>query len=247
MMMRNVVLSLFAFFILSSNTHVREDSKNKLKKSNEEISNFKEMNHTDSKSYNDLYLSFSSEYKNFPKYEVLKLALDGFYHIRNKGYVEKEIITIIDFSVSSNIKRLWVIDIEKGQILFNSLVAHGRNSGDEFANNFSNKAESYQSSLGFYATGEVYQGKHGFSLKLDGLEKGLNDKARDRAVVMHGADYVAESFIKKHNRLGRSLGCPAIPNLLTKDIINTIKDKSCLFIYHQKAYHPTFSIENLNV
>ena len=111
-------------------------------------------------------------------------------------------------------------------------MAHGRNTGDEYANSFSNAAESFKSSLGFYATAEIYKGKHGISLKLDGLEKGINNNARERAVVMHGADYVANSFIKNHQRLGRSLGCPAIPVAFTKEIINTIKDKSCLFIYH---------------
>jgi len=134
--------------------------------------------------------------------------------------------------MSSNSKRLWVIDLTTNKVLFNSLVAHGKNTGEEFASYFSNKAESFQSSLGFYATAEVYNGKHGMSLKLDGLQKGLNDKARERAVVVHGADYVSENFIKNHKRLGRSQGCPALPVELNEKIINVIKDKSCLFIYH---------------
>jgi hypothetical protein len=111
-------------------------------------------------------------------------------------------------------------------------VAHGRNSGEEYANSFSNSGDSFKSSLGFYATGEIYIGKHGNSLRLDGLEKGLNDNARSRGVVMHGADYVAENFIKNNQRLGRSLGCPALPIELTDEIINLIKNKSCLYIYH---------------
>ena len=127
---------------------------------------------------------------------------------------------------------MWIIDMNQNKIILNSLVAHGKNSGEEYADNFSNKNQSNKSSLGFFATGEVYQGKHGLSLKLDGLEKGINDNARQRDVVVHGADYVSENFIKNHKRLGRSQGCPAVPVELSKKIIETIKDKSCLFIYH---------------
>jgi hypothetical protein len=167
-----------------------------------------------------------------PNFECFSLAMNGFQKLKERGLVEKNILTLVDFSLSSNTKRLWVIDLDKGKILFQTLVAHGRNTGEEFANNFSNKAESFQSSIGFYATGEIYNGKHGLSLKLDGLEKGLNDKARDRAVVIHGADYVSESFIRQNKRLGRSQGCPAIPVEMNEKIISVIKNKSCLFLYH---------------
>jgi hypothetical protein len=122
--------------------------------------------------------------------------------------------------------------MDKNEILFHSLVAHGRNTGDEFANEFSNVTDSNKSSVGFYATGELYNGKHGLSMRLDGLQKGLNDNARQRAVVVHGADYVSESFIKQNKRLGRSQGCPALPVEMNNKIISIIKDKSCLFIYH---------------
>lgn len=170
-----------------------------------------------------------------PNFECFNMALDGFYLLKDKGLVQKNILTLVDFSLSSNFKRMWVIDLEKNIILFQTLVAHGRNTGEEFAKVFSNKAESYQSSIGFYATAETYNGKHGMSLKLDGLEKGLNDKARERAVVMHGADYVSETFIKQNKRLGRSQGCPAVPVEMNGKIINIIKNKSCLFIYHPSA------------
>jgi hypothetical protein len=170
-----------------------------------------------------------------PRFECFNLALDGFNLLKNKGLVQKNILTLVDFSLSSNTKRLWVIDLDKKVIMFQTLVAHGRNTGEEFAKEFSNRAESFKSSIGFYATGEIYDGKHGLSLKLDGLEKGLNDKARERAVVIHGADYVSESFIKQNKRLGRSQGCPAIPVEMNAKIINVIKDKSCLFIYHPSA------------
>lgn len=167
-----------------------------------------------------------------PELRTFSEALKGFYLLKEKGVIQKDILTLIDFSLSSNLKRLWVIDLSSNTILFQSLVAHGRNTGEEFASAFSNVNSSFKSSLGFYATGEIYQGKHGASLRLDGLERGTNDNARERGVVMHGADYVSESFIRAHKRLGRSQGCPAVPVELTDDIIQTIKGKSCLYIYH---------------
>jgi hypothetical protein len=178
--------------------------------------------------YNNLH---SNQFA-LPKLESFAVALKGFYSLKEKGLIKKDILTLVDFSLSSNTKRLWVIDLITGDVLFHSLVAHGRNTGEEFASNFSNSAESYKSSLGFYATGEIYNGKHGMSLKLDGLEKGVNDNARARGVVMHAAEYVSNSFIKNNHRLGRSQGCPAVPVELSKEIISAIKNKSCFFIYH---------------
>jgi hypothetical protein len=179
-----------------------------------------------------IYSNLQSNNLALPKLESFKKAMKGFYEMKEKGFIKKDILTLIDFSLSSNTKRLWVIDLATNTILFNSLVAHGRNTGEEFANSFSNAAESFKSSLGFYATGEIYNGKHGKSLKLDGLEKGINDNARNRGIVMHAADYVSNFFIKAHNRLGRSQGCPALPAEFTMKIINKIKDKSCLYIYY---------------
>lgn len=184
-----------------------------------------------------VYGSLNANHFALPKLESFSEALKGFYELKEKGLVEKDILTLIDFSLSSNTKRLWVIDLSTNTILYNTLVAHGRNTGEEFATSFSNDVSSYKSSLGFYTTGEVYNGKHGLSLKLDGLEKGVNDRARARAVVMHGADYVSDSFISNNERLGRSLGCPAIPEEFKKEIIQTIKNKSCLFIYHPSRNH----------
>lgn len=171
-----------------------------------------------------------------PKRDCFAKAMKGFYILKEKGLIQKDILTVVDFSLSSNTKRLWIIDLDTNTVLYNSLVAHGRNTGDEFANSFSNDSSSFKSSLGFYATGEIYNGKHGKSLRLDGLEKGINDSARSRGVVMHGADYVSNSFIKNHQRLGRSQGCPAVPVELANEIINIIKDKSCLFIYHPSTF-----------
>jgi len=174
-----------------------------------------------------------------PKMESFTKALEGFYSLKAQGKITKDVLTLVDFSLSSNTKRLWVIDLSTNTILFHSLVAHGKNTGEEFADAFSNKAESFKSSLGFYVTGEIYTGKHGKSLRLDGQERGVNDNARNRSVVMHGADYVSESFIRDHHRLGRSQGCPAIPVELTDEIIDAIKDKSCLFIYHPARKAPS--------
>ncbi|MBC5838899.1 murein L,D-transpeptidase catalytic domain family protein [Flavobacterium muglaense] len=178
-----------------------------------------------------VYDNLNSNNYTLPNLESFTEALRGFYLLKEKGLITKDVLTLIDFSLSSNEKRLWVIDLNTNTVLFHSLVAHGRNTGEEFATSFSNSPESYKSSLGFYSTAEVYNGKHGKSLKLDGLERGINSNARERAVVIHGADYVSNSFIQNNRRLGRSLGCPAIPLELTDQIIETIKDKSCLFVY----------------
>lgn len=159
-------------------------------------------------------------------------AMEGYLKFKEKGIIQKDILTLVDYSLSSKKNRLWVIDLKNNIILFQSLVSHGRNSGNEFAVNFSDKPESYKSSLGFYATGETYYGKHGYSLRLDGLEKGLNSNARARAIVVHGADYVSEKFARQNGRLGRSLGCLALKQGLTKEVIDVIKDKSCLYVYY---------------
>ena len=168
--------------------------------------------------------------------EAIQMAVAGYQKLRSLGKLANlQYLTIADFSKPSNEERLFIIDMQLMQVVVKSLVAHGRNSGTKMAHQFSNQLSSFQSSLGFYVTAEVYNGKHGLSLKLDGLQKGLNDKARERAVVIHGADYVSESFIKQNKRLGRSQGCPAVPVEMNEKIINAIKDKSCLFIYHPAA------------
>jgi hypothetical protein len=167
-----------------------------------------------------------------PSTDLLQTALSGYDLLKEEHTIHRpEVITIIDFSLPSNKERLWVLDLVEAKVLFHCLVSHGRNSGEIMAQKFSNKPGSYASSPGFYTTGETYFGKHGFSLRLNGIENGINDKARERAIVIHGADYVSPEFIKKNGRLGRSLGCPAIPEKLSKEIIETIKDGTCLFVY----------------
>jgi len=167
-----------------------------------------------------------------PGRDLLWMALAGYESLnQDKRFEREQLITLIDFSLSSDQKRLWVIDLSSFEVLIHSHVSHGRNSGELYAEVFSNTPGSYTSSAGFYSTGETYIGKHGLSLYLDGLEEGINDKARDRAIVMHGADYVSEEFIAKHGRLGRSHGCPAVPVELNEQIIKTIKGGSCLYIH----------------
>lgn len=164
--------------------------------------------------------------------KVFKLGLNGLEKLKAKGAVSKNILSICDFTQSSNNKRLYVIDLQAGTLLFNTLVAHGKNTGEEFARTFSNQPSSYQSSLGFFTTKNTYTGEHGLSLKLGGMEPGFNNEAENRAIVMHGADYVSDTFINRFGRLGRSFGCPSVPIELHEAIINTIKDGTCLFIYY---------------
>lgn len=164
--------------------------------------------------------------------DVFKKALTGYFNLKDSGKLSetKNILSIVDFTKSSRSKRLWIIDLAAQKLLFNTLVAHGQGSGNDLATNFSNLANSHQSSLGFYVTNEVYFGKHGMSLRLDGMDEGYNTNARNRDVVVHGAEYVSQSAINQLGRLGRSHGCPALPTELTKPIIETIKDKTVLFI-----------------
>ena len=150
------------------------------------------------------------------------------------GYIASygvDILVLIDYTKPSTQERLYVIDMRYGKVLYKSLVAHGRGSGDNYATSFSNTPDSHKSSLGFYLTLNTYEGRNGYSLRLNGLEPGINDKAYERAIVIHGADYCDRSFIKSAGRLGRSFGCPALPRDVSDAIIDTIKDGAVLFIY----------------
>jgi hypothetical protein len=166
-----------------------------------------------------------------PDYEVFKKALTGFLNLKVENKIKKNILTIIDFSKSSNMDRMWIIDMEKKEVLHLSLVAHGKNSGAEFACHFSNVLSSLQSSLGFFVTGDIFNSSHGMSLYLDGVEPGINDKARERGIIMHGAFYVGRDFIRQYGLLGRSFGCPAIPMQDHEKIITLLSGKSCIYIY----------------
>jgi hypothetical protein len=167
-------------------------------------------------------------------YEVFKTAILGCQQIDN--LYKKNLVTIIDFSKPSTEKRFFVIDLENKRLIYKCFVAHGKNSGDNYAKSFSNQPGSLKSSLGFFLTAETYYGDHGYSLRLEGLEKSINDNARAREIVIHGAEYVSEEFIKKFGRLGRSWGCPALPVEISKEIIDKISGGSCLFIYGDDIY-----------
>lgn len=165
--------------------------------------------------------------------DAFEYAYKGYNKLLEKHIIKNpEFLTICDFSQSSNNKRLYIIDLSNDELVLNTYVAHGRNSGGEFATRFSNKVSSLQSSLGFYITQNTYYGEHGLSLKVSGLEPGFNDKAYRRAIVIHGADYIGDSWLNHSNYMGRSYGCPAVPEKEKETIINTIKNGTCLFIYH---------------
>jgi len=159
-------------------------------------------------------------------------AITGFLNLVATGAIPNPgILSIIDFSLPSNQKRLFILDTYNGKLLFNTLVAHGRNSGKLVATRFSNRRNSLMSSLGFYLTGAPFIGQHGYSLRLEGMEKGWNDHIFSRAIIMHPADYVSEDHIRQWGFLGRSEGCPAIPEELDRPIIDVIRDGSTIFVY----------------
>lgn len=183
------------------------------------------------------YQKLGNEYPK-PDYVVFSKAITGFFTITAQNKIKNNLLTIIDFSLSSNKKRMWIVDVNEMKVIDHNLVSHGQKSGALYAESFSNTPSSHQSSLGFYLTGDIYYGKHGMSMYLEGLETGINDKARERAIVMHSADYVSTDFIKKNGRLGRSHGCPAIPQEGHQKTISLLSGSSCLYIYHNdKDYH----------
>ncbi|HEY0895518.1 MAG TPA: murein L,D-transpeptidase catalytic domain family protein, partial [Sphingobacteriaceae bacterium] len=164
--------------------------------------------------------------------DVFRKAVIGFYNLKESGKLNdsKDIVSIADFTKKSRDKRLWIVDLAQQKLLFHTYVTHGKNSGGDLPTDFSNVPNSEQSSLGFYIANEIYFGKHGMSLKLDGMDEGFNTNARNRSVVVHGASYANPAVIGQLGRLGRSQGCPALPEELTKPIIETIKNRTVLFI-----------------
>ncbi len=164
--------------------------------------------------------------------KAIELAIKGYEKLKQLGQLNNQrYLTIADMSKASSEPRLFIIDMEKQVLVLQTFVAHGRNSGILFAKNFSNKIGSFQSSLGFYITGSAYQGKHGKSLVLKGVESGINDNAEQRTIVLHGAAYANKGFVNQQGYLGRSLGCPAVPEKEVESIIKTIQGASCLFVY----------------
>lgn len=186
----------------------------------------------------DLYLKVEDESIDST---ALMLALEGYLNVQSKHEIKAERLVVIDFSKPSTAQRFYLINPLTGDVLHRSVVSHGRNSGGLYANRFSNTSGSHQSSLGFYRVGETYFGKHGRSLRLDGLDKGLNHKARQRAIVIHSADYAEPSFAKVNGYLGRSFGCPALPDDQYEWIVDEIKEGTLLFIYHPSKFKDTLS------
>ena len=182
------------------------------------------------------------------RFAVFEQALTGFLNLRQLGKVpaEQQRLAVIDFDLPSTEKRFWVLDLATNRVLYRSLVAHGNNSGQLEATRFSNVNGSNASSLGFYVTGSEYVGKHGRSLRLDGVDPGFNDQAAARSIVVHGADYVSEAFIKQNGRLGRSQGCPDLPLDQYAPIIDTLTGQAGLFMHKSGAgYTSAFLSEQL--
>jgi hypothetical protein len=164
---------------------------------------------------------------------VLRLALDAVACARDKGAVTNDrLLTVIDYSKPSTEQRLWVLDLQSERVLYQELVAHGQGSGENYATRFSNNDGTHQTSIGLFRTADTYVGSNGYSLRLDGLEPGVNDNARDRAIVVHGAPYVNETTSKVTGRLGRSWGCPALRPAIARSVIDTIKEGSLVFSYY---------------
>ena len=168
--------------------------------------------------------------------KVLAMALDAMACAKAKGVSgNDELLTIIDYSLPSTQRRLWVLDLKHGDVLFHELVAHGRGSGDNYATRFSNLNDSHQTSLGLFLTGGTYTGGNGYSMVLKGLDAGVNDLAETRHIVMHGAWYVSNDQIRSQGRLGRSWGCPALSQEMAPRVIDTIKGGTFVFSYAGEA------------
>jgi hypothetical protein len=166
-------------------------------------------------------------------YQVFRLAVIGYAHLKAEQLLsDKEIIVIIDYTKSANDRRFFVIDLSSQKILNQTLVAHGKHTGNKYAQHFSNEPRTQKSSLGFFITGETYYGTHGYSLKLDGVDSLYNDNARARQIVVHGAHYVSDAWAKKYGRIGRSWGCPALPEDVAQEVIDRIKGGCCMFAYY---------------
>ena len=178
--------------------------------------------------------------------KAFEAAWTGYYKLRKRGLLRKtSILSICDFSQSSSNQRMYVIDVRNRRMLYRTYVAHGINSGEEYATSFSNRMESCKSSLGFYITRAVYSGANGLSLRIDGVDRGYNDNAMKRAIVLHGAGYVSQRILHKYGVMGTTFGCPAIPTEMTTQIIPVVKNGSCLFIYYpSKKYLSQSSVLN---
>jgi hypothetical protein len=164
--------------------------------------------------------------------KALRHALAAMQCAVNNGSEPAQRLAVIDYSLPSSQRRLWLFDLKARRLLLNDFVAHGRQSGENFANRFSNEEGSHQSSLGLFRTAESYQGKHGYSLRMDGLEQGINDRARERAIVIHAANYVNPGLVRSQGRIGRSLGCPALRPQVARMVIDKLKGGQFMFAWY---------------
>lgn len=225
-MSRKRVFVVVIFAMLLINGCIEGERENFIRKKRDETLITKKEKKVEEMTVKKLYEKL--ELKGKLQYKIFQMAMKGFDAISPP---QKKYMAIIDFTQDSTKKRFFLIDIHNKKIVYNDLVAHGMKTGEKKAKYFSNEEDSHMSSLGFYVTGEDYYGTNGYSLRLDGLDKGLNDNARKRAIVIHGASYVSEGIIKEQNRIGRSWGCPALPPEINKDVIDKLKGGNLLFIY----------------
>jgi hypothetical protein len=163
---------------------------------------------------------------------ALRAAIAAWDDLRSRGEVSRPLLTVIDYGLPSTTKRMWVFDLASCKLLFHELVAHGRNSGEDATQTFSNETGSLMTSLGAFVTGETYTGRNGYSLRLRGMEPGVNDRAEARAIVVHGAPYVSEDVAHKLGRLGRSYGCPAVRTAIARPLIDELKDRTLVYAWH---------------
>jgi hypothetical protein len=227
-----ILLCLFVIIAVpakANNYHHKTPGYNKIKSGALTVKAFsKEFVETADSLYNEIDLKEAGL-----SLQAFEYALRGYVYLQQHHLLGKcNVLSICDFSQSSRNKRMYVVDLDQKKILINTYVAHGRKSGSEFAKSFSNSMQSHKSSLGFYITDKTYYGEHGLALKIRGLEQGINNHAFARNIVVHGSDYVGSDFIKMNKFNGRSFGCPAVPASEVEDLIETIKEGTCLFIYH---------------
>lgn len=235
MQKKNLILSLLSFIVILTSSFA-----NKFRNAVAPVLSKSKINIIDSGKF-ILYDSLHLEIEGLNR-QVFDYAIQGYQQLMQLGQLKNpQTLSIIDFSMPSKVKRLFVLDLVHFRLLFNTYVAHGRNSGLQTATTFSNQPESFKSSLGFYSTQNIYNGKHGSSLQLNGLEKGFNDNALSRGIVMHAANYVDEQLAKTRGYIGRSLGCPAVPEKVHAAIIGAIANGSCLFVYANDENYLTHS------
>ncbi len=235
MQKKNLILSSLSFIVILTSSFA-----NKFRNAVAPVLSKSKINIIDSGKFN-LYDSLHLEIEGLNR-QVFDYAIQGYQQLMQLGQLKNpQTLSIIDFSMPSKVKRLYVLDLVHFRLLFNTYVAHGRNSGLQTATTFSNQPESFKSSLGFYSTQNIYNGKHGSSLQLNGLEKGFNDNALSRGIVMHAANYVDEQLAKTRGYIGRSLGCPAVPEKVHAAIIGAIANGSCLFVYANDKNYLTHS------